>query len=667
MSLALAQEIESDEDFTDDAQGWAERWSVELSAARKALEPWWNQGDKIVERFRDERDRTNRGDTRWNLFSSNVQTLAAMLYGKTPTVQVGRRFSDANDDVARVASEILERLLNTDIERDSDSYALALQYALNDRLLSGMGNVRVRYVAEFETQTVQAVLHPRTGVVLEAERTQEVKTFEDVEVDYCHWKDQLWSPARVFHEVRWWAFRNLLSRAELVRRFGEDLGKRIPLNARKRRGDRTPQDPWGRAEVWEIWSKEHKRVFWYVEGFDQILDSQPDPLELEGFWPFPRPLFANLTTSTLVPRPDFVLAQDLYNQIDTISSRIHYLERCVRIAGVYDSTAGELRRLAQEADVNELIPSDNFPAFREKGGIRGVMEIMPLDQIVQALAKLQEMRGELIQALYQVTGMGDVVRGQSMGAAVTATEQSIKAKFGSVRVQSLQDEFARFASDVQKLKAEIISKWFEPQTIYERSNAQFGFDANVAPQAVELIKSRFGCYRVEVKPENVALTDFAQQRAERTEYLQALASFVQAAGPLAAQMPGAMPFLLQMLQWTVSPLKGSSSIEGVLDQAIQQAKQQAQMAAQNPQQSAPDPKLQALQIKGQIDAQRAQADMAKTQAKLQADLTRIQAETQAKELQEQSQARWNVQEAAAKKAVSQAGGSPSPFGPGGVI
>ena len=46
------------------------------------------------------------------------------------------------------------------------------------------------------------------------------------------------------------------------------------------------------------------------------------------------------------------------------------------------------------------------------------------------------------------------MRGQS-SQQTTATEQAIKARFASVRVQSLQDEFARFCSDTQKIKAEM--------------------------------------------------------------------------------------------------------------------------------------------------------------------------------------------------------------------
>jgi hypothetical protein len=659
--------IESKADFEETPEGQAEYWQTEFAAAKKEVEKWHKRGEEILKRFRDERDRTNSADTRWNLYTANVQTLSAMLYGQTPSVTVARRFSDSGDDIARVAAEMMERLLNSDIERDGDNYALALQYALSDRLIPGMGNVRLRYVAEFEQRTVEAITSPETGAVVAEGYTEEVKAYEDVEIDYVHWKDQLWSPSRIFHEARWWAFKALMSRDELVKRFPEE-GERVPLNAKKKgRGNGEGlNDPWGRAEVWEIWCKESGSVYWYVEGYDRLLDARPDPLGLDGFWPFPRPMFANLTTSSLVPTPDYVIAQDLYSEINSISTRIQVLQRSLRAAGVYDSTAGALQRLVTESSTGEavLVPVDNWALFAEKGGVRGHIDWLPLDQVVMALAQLREQRNELINALYQVTGMSDIMRGQASSVGVTATEQGIKAKFGSVRVQSLQDEFARFASDVQKLKAELIARHFDVRTILERSNAQYGFDAQMAPRAAELLKTRFSTYRIEVKPEAVSLTDFAQLKAERTEFLAALSGFLTAAAPLAQQVPGSLPYLLQMLQWTMAGLKGSSQIEGVLDQAIQKAQELAQMQQAMPQQQAPDPKVQAMQLKGQLDAQKGQFELQKTQAKLQADLTRIAAETQSRDMQEQSQAKWNVQEAAAKKRINQAG-NVLPFGPQG--
>jgi hypothetical protein len=113
-----------------------------------------------------------------------VEQARAELYGKLPRVDVGRRYADANDDVARVASEILERCLNSDLEREDDNFAEALDQGLIDHLLPGAGFLRLRYVAKTEGEGEAAkLLH------------------EDVETEYVHWKDALWSPgARTYAE-----------------------------------------------------------------------------------------------------------------------------------------------------------------------------------------------------------------------------------------------------------------------------------------------------------------------------------------------------------------------------------------------------------------------------------------------------------------------------------
>jgi len=640
--------------FSDDARGWAQRWQVELQAAREGVEKWHTQGKKIVRRYLDERDNEYLGETRWNLFTSNVQTQMATLYGQTPTVSVQRRWADANDDVARVAAELLERLLNSDIEKDSDTFAQALQYALEDRLLPGLGVVRVRYGAQFEeVPAVPAQVDPVTGAVLapEVPATQR-KVSEEVATDYLHWQDVLWSPARVWHEVRWLAFKAELGEAEFNARFDPTgellLWSKVPKANKPDDHRDKVASPWDRACVWEIWDKDRRKVDWYVEGYVEVLDSKPDPYGLEGFWPMPRPLLANTTTTKLMPRPDYALAQDFYNEIDLVSTRITLLERAIRVAGVYAKSEGNsIGRLVGEAQQNELIPVDNWAAFAEKGGIRGMIDWLPLEQITTALTALRDYRRELVDALYQVTGQADLMRGAS-DPRETAMAQGIKARFGSVRLQRLQDEIARFASDVQKLKAELISKHYDVASILAQSNAEFTFDMQVAPQAAELLKSSFAQYRIEVKPEAVSLTDFAALKQERMEVLAGLASFMQAAAPLGQQVQGSAPFLLQMMQWAVAGLRGSSGIEGVLDQAITAAQQAQEAAAQaGPQPQPPDPKVLAQQMKGQ-------QEIAKVQAELQADLMRTQAETQANAEKERQQAEWNVREQAQKTAIMQA-------------
>ena len=648
-----------DELDPNDPQSQVSRWAVEFAAAREDVDKWHEKGKKIVARFKDERKRADR-NTRWNLFSSNVQTQQALLYGQVPKVDVSRRFGDSQDDVARVAANMLERILNCDIESPTDNYAQALWHALQDRLLPGMGLCRVRYEREERAiEATEATFGPG-GELLEQGTEATVELIDErAVVDYVPWRDHLWSPARTFSEVRWWAFRAQLSRQQLVESFG-DIGKLVPLNAGKRKkGDDDASTKyaaqWGRADVWEVWSKEDRKVYWYVEGFSQLLDVKDDPLELEGFWPFARPMVANQTTDSLLPTPDYVLAQDLYDEVDELSSRITLLERAVNVRGAYDGQNTGLKRLLSEASTNDLIPIDNFASFMEKGGIAGAIAWLPIEVIVAAITELRNYRAELVQAVYQVTGMADIMRGQSTGPAATATEQSIKAKYGSVRMQALQDEFARFASDLQRIKAEVMSKFFAPETLAKKSNIEFTQDAQLAAPAVELIKSRFGMYRVEVKPESVSLADFAAQQGEAAQFVAGVSQFLTAAQPLAASVPGSTEALLELLGLVMSRFRfAGGEAEGIIDRAIAQLKAtQQQMPAGPP----PDPKLQAAQLKAATDTQ-------KVILEHRADMERIAAETQAEVQKQAAQAQFNTREELARAAIKRRYDPPRP--PGGL-
>lgn len=625
------------------------RWLQELDAARESVKKWHTRGDKVLKAYLDERESSADTETHWNLFHGNITTLRSLLYGQPPQVTVSRRFADAQDDAARVAGEAVERILNSDLDDDGEDYCAALQNALEDRLLPGLGCARIRYEVETELgEETPAVMSPDGRVLAEPVAAVERITSEAVEVDYVHWRDFLWSPSRTWGEVRWLAFRAEMTREALVARFGEELGAVVPLSASKTSrddSDAKKDDPRDRAEVWEVWDKERGEVVWMCREYPALLDRKADPLGLAGFFPCPRPMLANCTTSKVMPLPDYVLAQDLYRAVNDKSTRIAMLEDAVRVVGVYDKSAGvTVERVVAAGRQNQLIPVDNWAVFAEKGGMRGVVDWLPLEQVGAAIGALREARREDVDALYQVTGMSDIMRGQASAAGATATEQAIKARSGSVRVQALQDDFARFASELQALKAEVISLHFQPETIAELANLARTPDAHLAAEAVALVKSPSLRLRVEVKSESVSLTDFAALRSERTEVLVALSTFLSSAGPLMGQMPGATPYLLQMLQWALSGLKGAAAIEGVLDQAIAQAQQ----SAAQPQQAAPpDPKVMAQQMKGAHELQKIQAD-------LQADLMRSQAEVQADEQREQNQAKWNVREAQAKQQISDA-------------
>lgn len=640
--MATAADAWDTQPLDDTDEGWAKRWELELTSSAKHLEKFHAQGDKVVARFLDDR-KANEDGTRWNLFTANVKTIRANVYGKTPSVSVERRFGDAADDAARVAAEIQERMLNCDIERASDGFVSALESALDDRLLVGLGTVWLRY--EVETEEVAEKPEEKTaeGIIKPAVPGGERKRREDVAVDYVHWKDLLWSPARVWSEARWLARGLDLSREDLKARWPK-LADKVPMRRGTQDGDDTErkrEDPIQRARVWEIWDKESGQKFFFALGMRTILERQEDELGLDGFFPCPRPMVANVTTRGFVPRPDFVLNQDLYNEIDDVSARITRLEQGLILRGVYDRRNNALSDLLSTQAENKLIPSsENWESFAERGGLEGAIAWMPLKPIIEALLALRDYRSELVERLYQLDGMADIMRGQATQAGATATEQRIKAQFGSVRLQALQDEFARFASDAQRIKAQIIAKHFDAEIIRARSNADHLMDKpEVVEQALQLIKERHSDYRVAVKPENVNLTDYASMRQERVEVVEVLAKLMTAAQPLIQQSPAFAPHVGRIMQWVVAGTKGSGQIEGVLDQAISESEQ----AAQNPQQQA-DPKMAVEQAKQQTATMKAQADIQKVQLKAQADERQTMLETESKIAIERAQAEEGIRE-----------------------
>src|SRR6187402_3551175 len=116
----------------------AEVWEKELQAAKKELAKFHQTGKALVRRYLDERDSANISDpeSKFNLFWSNIEVLKSSLYAKPPRVDVSNSYKDANDDVSRVAANILQRMLNNDVEEDDEStYPEVTRQAVGDYLI----------------------------------------------------------------------------------------------------------------------------------------------------------------------------------------------------------------------------------------------------------------------------------------------------------------------------------------------------------------------------------------------------------------------------------------------------------------------------------------------------------------------------------------------------
>lgn len=565
--------IESAKDFADTPQGMAQRWSAEIEASKKELEKFQEKADKINRRYLDKRDDWQEEQSRVNLFWSTTKVLLSLLYARPPRASVARSFLDADDDQARVAGQVMQRLLNRSFDDNVSDWDATVRQGIEDWLVVGMGQLWERYEVETVVEEIPAQLDPLTGEEIAPASTYERIVNEDAPCDYVYWKDFFWSPARTWPEVRWVARRVYMTKDQLVKRFGEEIAKIVPTSSTKPKDINDGQpgfDVWSKAEVYEIWCKENKRVYWLAKGCEVILDYKDDPLGLDKFFPCPKPLIANVTSSNFMPRADYVFAEDQFNELDEINTRITWLTRAAKVVGVYDKSADGIQRMFNQAAENQLIPVDNWAMFSESGGIKGKVDWVPIEQVVNAIERLRQYRQDKTVQIYEVLGISDVMRGSSR-ASETATAQQIKAQFGSTRIQLMQFYIAEWITEALRIKAEIIAKHFQPETILQRSNILRTPDAQYAQPAVQLIKDeQLAEYRISIEADSMAAMDWAAERDAAVQFMQGLGAFISQVSPMAQAVPGAAPYLLRLLQWSVSKFRVSGEIEGILDQAIAQ-------------------------------------------------------------------------------------------------
>lgn len=475
------------------------RWKSEIDFATKqpAYQKWLQRSDKIVKRYRDERNRATENRRRLNILWSNVETMKPAVFAKGPKPIVERRFMD-RDPAARLASTILERCLSVQIE--TGYFFESVSHSVLDHLLPGMGQVMVRYEPQFEPAeeaAENAVVTPKTAEQVEQDgdgAPYEKLAFERVCVDYKFWKDFLWGPARVWREVPWVDFIAYMTHSEIAERFYDgDMAKArlVTLDCKADTTDDKEGDDslsyFKKAAIHQIWNKADQTVYFIAPGTpDCVLQVEPKPvLKLESFWPCPPPLFATQTNETLVPVPDYVEYQDQAQELDDLTGRIAALTTALRVNGVYDASVPALARLLQEGTDNKLIPVDQWAAFAEKGGIPGAISLVPIKEIGETLIGLYSARQQVKGDLYEVTGMSDIVRGQGEKNE-TATAQRIKGQFASMRLEDRRNKVNDFVRSIIRIMAEIISEMFSPETLLQMSGVDLMIQDEVR-RAVEQV------------------------------------------------------------------------------------------------------------------------------------------------------------------------------------
>lgn len=512
VAASAGERIEIKEDLGTGDQAVFAYWMAQEEIAEKEEHNWAKRAREIVKRYRDE-DRSGATDNthRFNILWSNIQTLKPTLYARTPKPDVDRRFKD-QAPVARFASQLLERCLN--YSTSAFDFDTMMKAVVEDRLLPGRGVARVLYVPHFgkeigaDEAPGENKVQPDTPAETEDEGegkepalaedaadyagreeegsdidnegddedgdepAREVE-YEEVVAKYVFWEDYREGPARQWSEVPWVCYRSWLTRDELIDRFGKKKGKAVNLDHapsgtpdKDKDGRDVPPDLYKKAEVREYWDKGKREVIWIAPSTpDMVLDQKDDPLRLPDFFPNPDPLLATTTNDKRIPVPDYIEYQDQARELDRLTARIDKLTEALRVVGVYPGEdKAVLQQLMDPGTDNRVIPVNDWQNWNDKGGLGQLIQWLPIEQIAQTLLQLYNARDRTKALLYEITGIGDIMRGatepdETLGA------QELKAVFSTRRITPQQRDVARFARDILRLMAAVIAEHFSAKTI----------------------------------------------------------------------------------------------------------------------------------------------------------------------------------------------------------
>jgi hypothetical protein len=617
----------------------AKPWLALLKEAERAEATYQDKCDNIDKLYADldtlAKDKTDR---EFQIFWANLEVVKPSIYARPPVPVVVPRFKDQKE-LPRKASEVLERCLSSSFEADDIDATMRL--IRDDLATNARGVVWLRYEKQGE----------------EGYATERVCKEHLDRRDFRH------EPARKWAETGWVARRAWLNREQGLKRFGDAWLKVKLTEKRSEKDDEYKGEKKG--EAWELWHKGHNCVVWVTDGIDEVLDIQPPPLNLEGFWPCPRPAYGTVKRGTLTPIPDFLYYKDQVEEINELTARISALSESLRLKGFYPAGASDVAE-AVEAVLKDmdnratLVPVNNLQLFGDRS-LKDSIVWLPIEIVATTISELVQLRKQLIEDVYQITGISDIMRG-STEASETLGAQKLKSQYGSVRVRDRQNELVRLARDITRIEAEIIAENFSPETMATMSQSDLPRQADIeqqmtgmiqqaqqlvadplavqqaranpdqAKQMIEAAKAKMQMLEATVTLEKVVELlrsqklrpfvleietdstiqpdeDAAKQRA--TEFVTAVGGFMQQAVTAVEQVPQMAPLAAEMLKYVASQFRAGRQLEGAIDKfADDIAKTASQPKGPTPEQM----KAQADAQKSQQDAMKAQSDAKQAQA-----------------------------------------------------
>ena len=595
--------IEQDPEYTrEDLQKLGAKWMERIGAAKTREEDWIKDAEKAETAYLCGAGQKNvrlSDVPDFNILHSNVETIVPAIYNSTAIPEIRPRF-DQGDGVAKNVAELLERAIM--IQADDNRLDREIEAGAQDAFVAGRDIVTV---------------------VFDADVTDGIVSGERVIFENVSWKDYREGPATRWADVPWVAYRRHITIDDMEKLQDPALAN---LQATADGEVEGAVD----AAVWQIWCKETRKVYIVADGSNKVLKIADDPLGLKGFFPQPEPVQPVTGTGSRLPVCPYTVYKSLADELDEITRRIAAIVAGLKVKGLFSGDASVMEELAQ-ADDNTLVPVQNLENLAATGGLEKAVMWWPIQQAIAVLKELFVQREQTKAAIYEVTGISDIIRGQS-NAAETATAQNIKTQWGSIRIKKMQRLIERQVRDLYVITAEIIGRHFTAQTLTRMTGIQVG------EEEAALLSDPTAHYRINIESDSTIRADASRNRREMTEFLSGSAQYFSTMAPIVQAAPMAAGELIEIYGAFARQFNLGKSAEDALDRLVKVAKQAAENPPPNPeaeaQKAEAEAKAKETAIKAQSEADKNDLERQKLQLDIQikaAELKLKQQELQLKE------------------------------------
>jgi hypothetical protein len=455
---AFPQDVQKDKEKSNE-------WIGRIESANKEEYSWRIRATNYWRRYLNRYNSTAAGSrfdwskARSNIMFSNVEFFRSAVLPEMPEPVIRERYAkqEAEDSQQKqffgTCADIIERAIEYAVKNMSNKKSVEM--FKNDALITGRGVLWVVFNADND---------PMTGATKN----------ERLELKHLSYNDFRLSPARNWEEVWWVARRILLDKEGLKKRFGPEIAEKTSFTYPTSedelwKGDNSIQyEP--RAIVWEVWDKKAKKVVFVSPGYPDIMEENPAPYGLAGFFPTPEPLRLIVDPNSLIPNPEFDIYEKEAMDLSIAAERRSAILQSIKARCFVPSSFVDDVEKMNEAEDASYVPLTTNDSIINEGGVNNIFLYEPIEERASVLEKLAGEMDALTSTIFDITGRSDAMNDAGTqpgegGEAETATRTIMKGKFGSLRLQKKQELFNDYINEIYKICSELICEMYSTETL----------------------------------------------------------------------------------------------------------------------------------------------------------------------------------------------------------